>query len=119
MPAVSTNREISQVFRQIATALELLEANRFRIAGNQRVARVLADLTEEVDKIVKENPRMAIGRLTTIDGIGKASAQRIVERRPRTELVHQHLAGGRPPRLAQVKTLAPGLNRRWRRPRCR
>ncbi len=42
---MSTNREISEAFRQIATALELLEANRFRVNGNLRVARPLRTLT--------------------------------------------------------------------------
>ncbi len=76
---MSTNREIAESFRQIATALELLEANRFRINSYQRVARVLRDLNQEAAKLVAEQPRTAVDRLTVFDGIGKSSAQRIVE----------------------------------------
>ncbi len=76
---MSTNREIAETFDQIATALELLEANRFRVAGNQRVARLLRDMTEEVAALVESEPRTAIARLTAFDGIGKSSAERIVE----------------------------------------
>lgn len=76
---MTTNREIAEVFGQIATALELLDANRFRVNGYRRVARVLRDLTGEAEALVMENPRTAIDRLTAFDGIGKASAQKIVE----------------------------------------
>ncbi len=76
---MSTNRELAEVFDQIAAALELLEANRFRVLGNQRVARVLRDLTEDVAAVVADDPKTAVQRLTAIDGIGKASAEKIVE----------------------------------------
>ncbi len=74
-----TNREIAGVFRQIAGALELLEANRFRVNGHLRVARVLRDMTEEVASLVAAEPKTAAARLMAFDGIGKASAARIVE----------------------------------------
>ena len=76
---MSTNKEIAETFRQIATALELLEANRFRVNSYNRVARVLRDLNQEVAQLVAEQPRTAVDRLTAFDGIGKSSAQRIVE----------------------------------------
>ena len=75
----STNREIAETFRQIATALELLEANRFRVNSYNRVARVLRDLSQEAAQLVAEQPRTAVDRLTAFDGIGKSSAERIVE----------------------------------------
>ena len=74
-----TNSEISRVFEQIAAALELLEANRFRINGYQRVARVLKAMTEDVGALVAEEPGTAAVRLTAFDGIGKGSAEKIVE----------------------------------------
>ncbi len=76
---MSSNREIAETFQQIATALELLEANRFRVNSNRRVARVLRDMNEEVSSLIVGNPSTAVARLTAFDGIGKASAQRIVE----------------------------------------
>ncbi len=74
-----TNKEIAVVFKQIASALELLEANRFRINSYQRVARSLKDLTVEAESLVAENPKTAARRLTAFDGIGKGSAEKIVE----------------------------------------
>ncbi len=74
-----TNNDIAAVFKQIASALELLEANRFRINGYQRVSRVLKDLTEDIAGLVDENSGSAVKRLATFDGIGKGSAEKIVE----------------------------------------
>ncbi len=71
-----TNRQIAGTFRQIASALELLEANRFRINGNLRVARVLRDMTEDVASLVAEQPRTAVQRLMAFDGIGYVNCPR-------------------------------------------
>ncbi|MEM7350706.1 MAG: DNA polymerase/3'-5' exonuclease PolX [Acidobacteriota bacterium] len=76
---MSTNQDVAEIFRQIATALELLEANRFRINGYNRVSRVVKDLSEDVASLVKEHPPSAVQRLTAFDGIGKGSAEKIVE----------------------------------------
>ena len=73
------NRDLAGVFGQIATALELLEANRFRVNGYRRVSRTLRDLTDDVANLVAENPRTAVERLTAFEGIGKGSAEKLVE----------------------------------------
>ena len=106
---VSTNREIADVFQQIATALELLEANRFRVNGNLRVARVVRDLGQEVASLVAEEPRTAVDRLRALDGIGRASAQRIVEHVTSGEIAeHRRLLEQVPSGLFEVLAI-PGI----------
>ncbi len=76
---MSTNRELSKIFGQMAAALELLGANRFRVNAHQRVARLLKDLTEDVGATVEEDPSTAGKRLAELPGIGKGSAEKLVE----------------------------------------
>ncbi|MCB1055497.1 MAG: DNA polymerase III, partial [Acidobacteria bacterium] len=76
---MSHNRELSKIFDQIATALELLGENRFKVAANARVSRVLDDMTRDVGDVVDEDPDTALDRLTEIDGIGKSTAEKILE----------------------------------------
>ncbi|MCB1036158.1 MAG: DNA polymerase III, partial [Acidobacteria bacterium] len=76
---MSTNRELARIFQQISAALELLGENKFKVAANTRVARILKDLTEDVQEIVEEDPETAAARLTEIDGVGKGTAERMVE----------------------------------------
>lgn len=76
---MQANKELARIFGQIAAALELLEANRFRINAHTRVARVLKDMTEDIQQLVQEDPDTAIQRLTKIQGIGKGTAVKIVE----------------------------------------
>ena len=76
---MSTNRELSRIFGQTAAALELLGANRFKVNANTRVARLLKDLTRDVGEMVREEPDTAVSRLTNLDGVGKGTAERIVE----------------------------------------
>ncbi len=76
---MQANKELARIFGQIAAALELLEANRFRINAHTRVARILKDMTEDIAQVVAEEPSTAIKRLTKMPGIGKATAEKIVE----------------------------------------
>jgi DNA polymerase (family 10) len=76
---MQANKELARIFGQIAAALELLEANRFRINAHTRVARILKDMTEDVAQLVAAEPATAIKRLTQIQGIGKGTAEKIVE----------------------------------------
>lgn len=76
---MQANKELARIFGQIAAALELLEANRFRINAHTRVARIFRDMTEDIAQVVAEDPATAIKRLTKIQGIGKATAEKIVE----------------------------------------
>jgi DNA polymerase (family 10) len=76
---MSTNREISALFQQMATALELLGANRFRVNAHTRIARLMKDMTEDVRALVELEPTTALKRLVALDGVGKGSAEKIVE----------------------------------------
>jgi len=77
--ATNTNARLAAIFEQMAAALELTGANPFRINSDARVARVLGDLTQDVESVVDESPQAAIKQLTAIPGIGKGSAVKIVE----------------------------------------
>jgi DNA polymerase (family X) len=76
---MSTNGDLVRVFQQTAAALELLGENPFKINANSKVARVLKDMTRDVGEIVAEDPATAVKRLTELDGVGKSTAERIVE----------------------------------------
>lgn len=76
---MGVNRELAEIFDQIAAGLELLGANRFRINAHSRVARVLRDLTEEVSDLVGDDPKKARARLSELPGIGKGTAEKILE----------------------------------------
>jgi DNA polymerase (family 10) len=77
--ATNSNIELSRRFSRMAAALELTGANPFRVNADARVARVLKDLSEDVESYVDDDPAAAIKALSAIDGIGKGSAERIVE----------------------------------------
>ncbi len=104
-----TNNDIAEIFKQIASALELLEANRFRINGYQRVSRVLKDLTEDIAGLVAEHPGSAVKQLTAIDGIGKGSAEKIVELVANGKMAeHQELMAQVPAGLFDILAI-PGI----------
>lgn len=76
---MSSNKEVSRLFDQMAAGLEILGANRFRVNAYSRASRVVEDLAEDVRAVVEQDPATAIKRLTTFDGIGKGMAEKIVE----------------------------------------
>jgi DNA polymerase (family 10) len=88
------NQELAQIFDQIADALELKGETGFRVLAYRKAARVLAELTEDVAELDREN------RLETIPGIGSGIAQKI----------HEYLATGKMQKLDEVTSgLEPGL----------
>lgn len=76
---MSANQEMTRIFRQIGSALELLGANPFRANAYARAARAVGDLSEDLTAIVAAEPATAVDRLSAISGIGKATAEKIVE----------------------------------------
>jgi DNA polymerase (family 10) len=76
---MSVNQEISRVFDEMAAALELLGSNPFRASSNERVARTLRDMAEEVADFVARDPETAQQRLEDLPGVGKGSARKILE----------------------------------------
>lgn len=70
-----TNREIADVFDQVADLLEFQNANPFRVRAYRNAARRIGDLTESVAGIVANPDR----DLTELDGIGRDLAEKIDE----------------------------------------
>lgn len=67
------NHEIAILFERIANVLELKGENTFRINSYHKAARVIGDLTEDIETLAKE------GKLTDIPGIGEGTAEKITE----------------------------------------
>jgi DNA polymerase (family 10) len=65
--------EIAEMFEEIADLLELKNDNPFRVRAYRNAARVVDGLTEDLEKLIKEE------RLTEIKGIGKDLAAKITE----------------------------------------
>jgi len=68
----SNNAQLAGLFQQMADALELLGANRFRVIGFQRAARAISELAEDVAAFSEP-------QLIAIQGLGKGSAERVTE----------------------------------------
>jgi len=67
------NREVAQVFADIAHRLELKKENIFKIRAYRRVARSIEELPVEVEQLAKED------RLEEIPGAGEAITKKITE----------------------------------------
>ncbi|MFB0984966.1 MAG: helix-hairpin-helix domain-containing protein, partial [Phycisphaerales bacterium] len=74
---MSMNEDISRIFEEFATLLELTGANGFRVNAHTKVARVVEGLTVDVGELARGDGAMKA--LEAIDGIGKSSAQKIIE----------------------------------------
>lgn len=71
---MSTNKDLARIFNDMAAVIEILGKNPFRAIAFSKAARVLRDLTTDVTTLT-DDPK----QLTTIEGIGKGTADRIVE----------------------------------------
>ena len=67
------NKEIAGLFDRIADALEIKGESGFRVVAYRKAARILDDMTEDVEAVAAED------RLDTIPGIGKGLADHIKE----------------------------------------
>ena len=67
------NREIPDLFDQIADILELLGENTFKVASYHKASRIVGDLTEDVAALAKED------KLRKLPGIGESTASKIEE----------------------------------------
>jgi DNA polymerase (family 10) len=65
------NAVIADQFDQMADVMEIRGENAFRVNSYRKVARVLRDLSEDIEHVAAEE------RLTEIEGIGESSAQKI------------------------------------------
>lgn len=67
------NHEIATMFERIADVLELKGENRFRINSYRKAARIIGDLTEDIEETARTE------KLKDIPGIGEGMAERIIE----------------------------------------
>ncbi|UJS17167.1 MAG: DNA polymerase/3'-5' exonuclease PolX [Candidatus Jettenia sp.] len=67
------NHEIAALFERIANVLELKGENAFRINSYRKAARILGDVTEDIEILARE------GKLKDIPGIGESMAEKIME----------------------------------------
>lgn len=104
---MDTNRELARRFEEMAAALELLGANPFRAVSHRRVARLLRDLGSDVRTLAAGDDRLAA--LCELPGVGKASAEKIVEFLDEGEIgEHRELFREVPPGLLEVLAI-PGV----------
>uniref|UniRef100_A0A7V0Z417 DNA polymerase beta n=1 Tax=candidate division WOR-3 bacterium TaxID=2052148 RepID=A0A7V0Z417_UNCW3 len=67
------NKEIASIFNQIADALEYKGENVFRVVAYRKAARILEELTEDVEELLKTD------KLKDLPGIGEGMAKKIEE----------------------------------------
>jgi len=70
---MSKNKELAEIFARIADALEFRGEMAFKVIAYRKAARVLEDLTEDIEKIAQE------GKLQSLPGIGEGIAKKIEE----------------------------------------
>jgi len=97
------NAELADIFNEIADLMEIQGDQPFRIASYRKVARILEELTEDVETLLADD------RLAKIPGIGKGSLERIEEYLKTGKIsTHQELIKKVPPGLLKL-TKVPGL----------
>lgn len=67
------NREIASLFQKMADLLEFKDENVFKINAYRKSARILNDLTTDIEELVRT------GELQHMPGIGKGMAEKILE----------------------------------------
>lgn len=67
------NREIAGIFNSIADALEIKGEIDFKVLAYRKAARTIEGLTEDIDKLAREN------KLDSIPGIGQGMREKITE----------------------------------------
>jgi DNA polymerase (family 10) len=67
------NREIAKLFEEMADILEIKGQNVFKINAYRKAARVIGDLSQDLDNLMKE------GSLRDIPGVGEGIAKKIKE----------------------------------------
>ena len=68
-----TNADVARVFDEIADLLQIQGADAFRINSYRRIARTVSDLAADINALAAD------GRLSTLPGVGKPSADKIQE----------------------------------------
>ena len=71
---MSFNTRLSEIFERMSELLELTGGDRFRVAAHAKAARIIGDLTTDLEPIAHDAKA-----LITIEGIGKGTAGKIAE----------------------------------------
>ncbi len=85
------NREIADLFTQMADLMEILGQDSFRVNSYRKAARIVGELARPIEDLA------AAGELTTLPGIGKSTAQKI----------EAYLKTGSLAQLEELKAQAP------------
>jgi DNA polymerase (family 10) len=100
-----TNQQLADIFRKIADLLEIKGENIYKILAYRKAADSLSNLSQDINEIWKQK------KLTEVDGVGKAIAEKIDELLTTGHLVFfENLAAEVPESLAdllQVPDLGP------------
>ncbi|NIX15221.1 MAG: DNA polymerase III, partial [Candidatus Dadabacteria bacterium] len=70
---MSNNADIANIFSRIASSLQILDENRFKIRAYQNASRNISELSEDIENIAES------GKLSDIPGVGKDLALKIEE----------------------------------------
>jgi len=108
------NRELANIFSQIADLLELKGEDPFRVNAYRKAARAVEGLTEDVADL------LAAGKLDSVPGIGKSTAQKIAQYVKEGRIdKHAELLASVPeglPALLQIPGLGPKkIQAAWKR----
>ncbi len=99
------NKEVASVFGEIADLLEINGEQAFRVNSYRRVARTVKDLTKDIEELSRD------GGLAALQGVGKASAERIQEYLTTGKIaMHQDLMAAMPaglPALLKISGMGP------------
>lgn len=99
------NAAIARIFTEIADLMEISGGDLFRINSYRKSARVIEDLAEDVEVLVRQE------RLLKVAGIGKGTAQRVCEYLETGKIgLHLELLASLPatlPELLKVPGLGP------------
>ncbi|HSB65524.1 MAG TPA: DNA polymerase/3'-5' exonuclease PolX [Anaerolineales bacterium] len=68
-----TNQQLAETFRTIADLLEIKGENKFKILAYRKAADSLSNLSQDANELWRQ------GKLTEVDGVGKAIAEKIDE----------------------------------------
>ena len=97
------NKEIARVFESIANILELKGESVFRVNAYQKAARVLGDLTRDVEQLAAKD------ELIKLPGFGKAMVEKVREYLETGKMQrYEELKGEIAPELVQMLEI-PGL----------
>ncbi len=97
------NKELAALFHRIGDALDIKGEQTFKVLAYRRAARVLEDLTDDVETLVRDKT------LETIEGIGHGIAQKIEEYVATGRMAkYDEALAGLPPGLLDLLAI-PGL----------